>query len=148
MKYYTQETYDKATVQQMIYDGENTWYYKESDIGWRWCSQEMPEEEGSYMIQVEIGGSIESMRYNGTVFLYYSMLQPIQWFKMPPPLEEEKAKAKSTTSWLETDTTILNLKKRLGELEAKAGKKRSFNALVIAHRDLIKKMNELLEEEG
>ena len=67
---------------------------------------------------------------------------------MPPPLEEEKAKAKSTTSWLETDTTILNLKKRLGELEAKAGKKRSFNALVIAHRDLIKKMNELLEEEG
>jgi len=41
-----------------------------------------------------------------------------------------------------------NLKKRVGELEAKAGKKRSFNALVIAHRDLIKKMNELIEEEG
>ena len=83
IKYYTSE----GTI-----EGEPA-FFEVADIGWKMCKDEMPDKTGRYMVKVEIGGSIEAMTFDlskGGIFLYYSGLQPVQWFKMPPPLEEER----------------------------------------------------------
>ena len=128
----------------------------EQDIGWRWCKDEMPNKAGHYLTQLEPNSDPINCKFNGSEFIYFhgdAYRLPNQWLNAPPTLNEEKSAVFGISTGdnaiaLGHPTSELdNLKKRVGELEAKAGKKRSFNALVIAHRDLIKKMNEILEED-
>jgi len=71
--------------------------YKEADIGWRDCRDELPSEDGRYRVRVEIGGSVEWMEFKNGIFLYFSMLHPDMWHKdapvpeckLPEPLPEK-----------------------------------------------------------
>ena len=130
-------------------------YIDEQSIGWRWCSQEMPEKG---TIMTEVGKVFFSGSPQGNQWFQAggAIPCPLQWLKGMPPLEEEKDesgfkhfKEPIMPKVIRKEPTELdNLKKRVGELEAKAGKKRSFNALVKQTRDIMQKMNELIEEEG
>jgi len=78
-KYYTKEIH-----------GENGGtIYHESDIGWRWCKDELPEKEGLYLI-------LDDKDAKGVCWFSPRLTTPfghddvVQWCKLMPPLEAEE----------------------------------------------------------
>ena len=66
--------------------------YREADIGWRWCCQELPEEDGWYEC-VTAGGNQEFLRYEKNAYPDWmsnnaNLFHVVQWCKLPEPLTE------------------------------------------------------------
>ena len=135
---YTGEiNFDKITKK-----GDMKYYTKErisTDFG-HWAYREADFSDVANDIVKSIG--VDHANFDDMVFTVLDIIHA----------EEEKSEVTDPFVIPNMDseemTELGQLRKRVGELEAKAGKKRSFNALVIAHRDLMKKMNELLEAEN
>ena len=63
------------------------------DIGWRWCRDELPEEDG-YYVACDKKGRIWQLYWDGDFWWIAKTSHTkdiLQWFKLPEPLKEEGA---------------------------------------------------------
>jgi len=86
IKYYTKE----------YGDFEDAFEYVESDIGWRWCKDELPEKERVYLVLHETGMDIALYAKDGSWYIKPTgdyrpapCFSIVQWCKLPEPLKEE-----------------------------------------------------------
>ena len=57
------------------------------DIGWRWCSEELPEEDGMYIVAV-ISEDVFFVEFRKGKWKLEGY-KVVQWCKLPEPLTED-----------------------------------------------------------
>ncbi len=86
-QYYTISHHETGLLDQAVP------VYKEADIGWRWCKDELPTESDLYRVVLQDIGENVRCFYNGKWFTNAScavevMADVVQWCKLPEPLKE------------------------------------------------------------